>query len=138
VVATEVHPSRGDSAAPERGRRWVSLDALTLEEGDTPLPVDLEVVAASDVYRRSLVPEAKQKLPAAFALSSDDAVVVRAVRPGVSGAPATVARARLPLGEARDVDTVVDLVGTGGRLGKVRVRARVRSAPTFEGEGEER
>jgi hypothetical protein len=133
VVVTEVHPARGDSAAPERGQRWVSLDALTLEEGDAPLPVDLEVVAASDAYRRALVPPAKQKLPAVFALSSDDAVVVRAVRPGANGAaPTVVARARLPLDDLRDVDAVVELAGDAGRLGKVRVRARVRNAPSFE------
>ena len=115
-------------SAPERGHHWVALDALSLKEGE--LPVDLQLIASTDVYRRSLVPAAKQKLPALIELSADDAVWVRAVRAGADPAlPTIVARARLPLDEVRNVDALVDIEGATGRLGRVRVRARVRDAP---------
>lgn len=128
VVATEVHAAHGDASATERGHHWVALDALTLEDG--VLPVDLQLVASTDVYRRSVVPAAKQKLPAVIDLSADDALWVRAVRAGPDpAAPTIIARARLPLDEVRDVDAVVDLEGPAGHVGRVRVRARVRDAP---------
>lgn len=128
VVSTDVRAARGDASAPERGHHWVALDALSLEEGE--LPVDLQLIASTDVYRRSLVPAAKQKLPALIELSADDAVWVRAVRAGADPAlPTIVARARLPLDEVRNVDALVDIEGATGRLGRVRVRARVRDAP---------
>ena len=127
IVTAEVIAARGDPAAAERGRRWIALDALALE-GE--LPVDLQLVVSTDVYRRWLVPPAKPPLPALLELSADEAVWVRAVRPGRdAAAPAVVASARLPLNEARDVDAVVELTGPAGSLGRVHVRARVREAP---------
>ncbi|MEA2746010.1 MAG: hypothetical protein QOI41_153 [Myxococcales bacterium] len=139
IVATDIHPARGEAAAAERGHRWVALDTLDVvgvEAGAAPeLPLDLRLIASTDVFRRSLVPAAKQKLPAIVELSADEDVWIRAVRPGREGeAPTVVGRARLPLHELRDVDAVVDVVdgegeGTGKRIARVHVRARVREAP---------
>lgn len=127
IVTADVVAAPGDATAAERGHRWIALDAIALE-GD--LPVDLQVVLSTDVYRRFVVPPAKQRLPALLELSADEAVWVRAVRPGRDPAsPAVVASARLPLDDPRDVDAVVDLAGPAGSLGRVHVRARVREAP---------
>lgn len=128
IVSTEIRAPHGDASAAERGHRWVALDALALEDGE--LPADLQLVLSTDVYRRFIVPPSKPKLPAILELSADEALWVRAVRPGPDPAsPTIVARARVPLDEARDVDTVIDLTGATGRVGRVRVRARVRDAP---------
>jgi hypothetical protein len=128
IVVTDVRAPPGDTSAAERGHRWVALDALVLEAED--LPVDLQVVLSTDVYRRFLVPATKQKLPAVLELSRDEELWLRAVRPGPDPAsPTIVARVHIPLDAARDVDTVVDLAGATGRLARVRVRARVRDAP---------
>jgi len=128
VVSTDVQAPPGDASAAERSHRWVALDALALEEGE--LPVDLQLVVSTDVYRRFIVPSSKLPLPGLFELSADEALWVRAVRPGPDpAAPVIVARARIPLDEARDVDAAVELAGSSGRLGRVRVRARVREAP---------
>ena len=125
VVSTEVRAAEGEAFAAERGHRWVALDSVTLEDGE--VAADLQLVLSTDVYRRFIVPPAKQKLPAIFELSADEAMWVRLVRPGPDGAtPTIVARARIPLDEARDVDTLVDLTAATGRLARVRVRARVR------------
>ena len=131
IVASEVRAPRGDATAAERGHRWIALDTLEVVDGEPP--VDLRLIASTDVFRRSLVPAAKQKLPAILQLSEDEDVWIRAVRPGREGeAPAVVGRARLPLGELRDVDAVVDVVDAvdgGKRIARVHVRARVREAP---------
>ena len=129
LVSADVVTPKGDTAAAERGHRWVALDAVTFE-GE--LPVDLQLVISTDVFRRFVVPPAKQKLPALLELSTDEALWVRAVRPGSnSAAPVVVARARVPLDKPQDVDTVVDLdrEGGAGRLGRVHVKARVKEAP---------
>ncbi len=128
IVTTDIQAPEGDASAAERGHRWVALDGLALEDGE--LPVDLQLVASTDVFRRFIVPKSKQPLPALFELSADEALWVRAVRPGPDpAAPTVVARVRIPLDEARDVDAVVDLGSGKERLGRVRVRARVRDAP---------
>ena len=128
IVTTEIRAPQGEAAAAERGHRWVALDALSLEEGE--LPIDLQLEVSTDVYRRFIVPASRQPLPALFELSADEALWLRAVRPGRDpAAPLSVARARVPLDEARNVDTLVDLEGATGRLGRVRVRARVRDVP---------
>jgi hypothetical protein len=130
VVATEVHAQRGDATAGERGHRWIALDALDVVDGD--LPVDLRLIVSTDVFRRSLVPPAKQRLPAVLELSADEDVSIRAVRPGREGEAATVVgRARLSLNELRDVDAVIDVeaVDGGKRIARVHLRARVREAP---------
>lgn len=134
IVATDVRAPRGDATASERGHRWIALDALDVVDGDPP--VDVRLIVATDVFRRSLVPAPKQRLPAILELSADEDVWIRAVRPGREGETATVVgRARLPLNELRDVDAVVDVVdgvdagSTGKRIARVHVRARVREAP---------
>ena len=130
IVATEVRARRGDATARERGHRWIALDTLDVVDGD--LPVDLRLIVATDVFRRSLVPAAKQRLPAVLELSADEEVAIRAVRPGREGEAATVVgRARLPLNELRDVDAVVDVEAVDGskRIARVHVHARVREAP---------
>ncbi len=127
LVSAEVVTAKGDTTAAERGHRWVAIDAVTFE-GE--LPVDLQVVISTDVFRRFVVPPAKQKLPALFELSTGEALWVRAVRPGPNAAaPAIVARARVPLDEPRAVDTVVELDGDAGPLGRVHVKSRVKEAP---------
>lgn len=127
LVSADVVTAKGDTTAAERGHRWVAVDAVTFE-GD--LPVDLQLVVSTDVFRRFVVPPAKQKLPALFELSTDEALWVRAVRPGTNAAaPVVVARARVPLDKPQAVDAIVDLDGAAGRLGRVHVKARVEEAP---------
>jgi hypothetical protein len=142
VVSTEVVAAAGDASVRERGRRWVALDALEVvsagghavpvgsDEHAAALPVDLRLFVATDVARRSIVPAAKQKLPVVIELSADEAAWVRAVRPGREGEePALVGRARLSLDAPRDVDTIVEVEGNGGKVARVHVRARVRETP---------
>ncbi|MDB4938500.1 MAG: hypothetical protein JWP87_5472 [Labilithrix sp.] len=129
VVSTEVVAPHGDASASERGHRWISLDLLEIDGEAGELPADLQLAVSTDVFRRSLVPAAKQRLPAVIELSADESAWIRAVRPGRDGAPpAIVARARLPLDTETDVDTVVDVTGDAGRVARVHVRARVREA----------
>jgi hypothetical protein len=127
IVGVDVTTPHGDATAAERGHRWIALDAVAFD-GD--LPVDLQLVVSTDVFRRFVVPPAKQRLPALFELSGGEALWVRAVRPGSdAAAPVIVARARIPLDAPRDVDALVDLDGDTGRLGRVHVKARVKEAP---------
>lgn len=127
IASVDVVTAHGDATAAERGHRWIALDAVSF---DGELPVDLQIVVSTDVFRRFVMPPAKQSLPALFELSGGEALWVRAVRPGTDATPPViVARARLPLDEPQAVDALVDLDGPAGRLGRVHVEARVREAP---------